>query len=194
MRVTDMHFKKLNISLNISSFAIPKSITALLLGISLSVGGIASEQAIANNFENDLKGDLKNGFTTGLTDELVNDRTCEGTGGILAYAETKDYGLYVCADINNPNQPRHYRSVNKNGTPGVSLTARTYNPNQGNYFEFHNGDYVYMLQLPSTYIKQPVLVVEFPDGDGYEQKITRLLLSRELLQRLALNSGAKLKL
>ncbi len=177
-----MHLKKLNKS-HKSSFNIPKSITVLMLGIFLSIGGITDGRAIANDLKNDLKSDLQ----TGLVDQLGNDQTFEGTGGILAYAETKDYGLYVCADINNPNQPRHYRSMNKNGTPGVSLTARTYNPNQGNYFEFYNGDYVYMLQLPSEQIKQPLLVVEFPDGDGYEQKITRLLLSKELLQHLALN-------
>ena len=116
----------------------------------------------------------------GLTTELKNDKTCDGTGGILAYAETKDYALYVCADAKERSQPRHYRSVNKNGTPGVKLTAKTYNPNQGNYFEFHNGDYVYMLQLPSETIKNPMLIVEFPDGLGYEQKITRFLVSNDL--------------
>ena len=185
MRVIEMLFKKLNIF----SFTIPKPITALLLGISLSMGVIASEQAIASEPRNEPRNNLKSDFQTGLTDELVNDQTCEGTGGILAYAETKDYGLYVCADSQDPQQPRHYRSVNKNGTPGVRLTAKTYNPNQGNYFEFYNGDYVYMLQLPSAYIKQPVLVVEFPDGDGYEQKITRLLLSKEVRSQLSNQSN-----
>ena len=133
-----------------------KSLTTLLLSLSLSVyAGIDDNKAIAEN------------LTTGLTDELINDKTCEGTGGILAYAETKDFGLYVCADIRDISQPRYYRSVNKNGTKGVRVTARTYNPNQGNYFEFHNGDYVYMIQIPSENIKNPVLMVEFPDGSGY---------------------------
>ncbi len=113
----------------------------------------------------------------GSTSELKNDKTCDGTGGILAYAETKDYSLYICSDPKDISQPRYYRSVNKNGTSGVKLTAKTYNPNQGIYFEFYNGDYTYMLQIPSEKIKNPVLVVEFPDGSGYEQKITRFLMN-----------------
>ncbi|MEI6063415.1 MAG: hypothetical protein WCQ26_02370, partial [Pseudanabaena sp. ELA748] len=100
-------------------------------------------------------------------------------------AETKDYALYVCSDRKEISQPRYYRSVNKNGTAGVKLTAKTYNPNQGSYFEFYNGDYVYMLQLPSASIKEPVLVVEFPDGSGYEQKITRFLMNNEVRSPLS---------
>ena len=145
-----------------------KSLTTALLGLSLSVcAGINVNKAIAGE------------LTTGLTDELINDQTCDGTGGILAYAETKDYALYICADAKDISQPRYYRSVNKNGTKGVTVTAKTYNPNQGNYFEFHNGDYVYMIQIPSENIKNPVLMVEFPDGSGYEQKITRFLMNDE---------------
>ncbi len=123
-------------------------------------------------------------FTSGSTQELQNDKTCDGTGGILAYAETKDYKLYVCADLKENTRPRHYRSVNKNGTPGVSVTARTYNPNQGNYFEFFNGEYVYMIQIPSEDIKQPALVVEFPDGDSYEQKLTKFLISNAFTSQI----------
>ncbi len=149
-----------------------KSLIAGLLGLSLSVcTEINRDSAIAEDLE---------GFKTGLTNELANDKSCVGTGGILAYAETKDYLLYVCADPKDIAQPRYYRSVNKNGTKGVKLTARTYNPKQGNYYEFHNGDYVYMLQIPSENIKNPMLVVEFPDGSGYEQKITRFLINSEL--------------
>jgi hypothetical protein len=146
-----------------------KSVATMLIGLSLSIcAEITASRAIAE--------DLK----TGLTNELANDKTCDGTGGILAYAETKDYSLYICADTKDVSQPRYYRSVNKNGTSGVKLTAKTYNPNQGNYFEFHNGDYVYMLQIPSETIKNPVLVVEFPDGSGYEQKILRFLKDSEM--------------
>jgi hypothetical protein len=145
-----------------------KSVATLLVSLSLSVcAEIKGDKAIAENFK------------TGLTNELVNDKTCAGTGGILAYAETKDYALYICADKKDLAQPRYYRSVNKNGSTGVKLTARTYNPNQGNYYEFHNGDYVYMLQIPSENIKNPALVVEFPDGSGYEQKLTRFLMNGE---------------
>ncbi len=145
-----------------------KSLTVIILGIFVSVcAGVNGSKAVAEH------------LTLGLTDELTNDKTCDGTGGILAYAETKDYALYVCSDVKDISQPRYYRSVNKNGTLGVKLTAKTYNSNQGTYFEFHNGDYVYMLQLPSENIKNPVLVVEFPDGSGYEQKITRFLINSE---------------
>ena len=132
-------------------------------------------------------------FISGSTQELQNDKTCDGTGGILAYAETKDYALYVCADIKDNTRPRHYRSVNKNGTPGVSITARTYNPNQGNYFEFFNGDYVYMIQIPSENIKQPALVVEFPDGDSYEQKLTKFLISNAFSNQITNASSMYIK-
>jgi len=145
-----------------------KSLTVAFLGLSLSIfAEVNGGKAVAEN------------LTTGSTNELANDKTCDGTGGILAYAETKDYSLYICADPKNISQPRYYRSVNKNGTTGIKLTAKTYNPNQGNYFEFHSGDYVYMLQIPSETIKNPVLVVEFPDGEGYQQKITRFLINGE---------------
>jgi hypothetical protein len=159
MSLIKFSFKKLSFK---------KLIAVLLLGLTISgLSEINVDEAPAETL-------------TGLTTELTNDKTCDGTGGILAYAETKDYALYVCADAKDRSQPRHYRSVNKNGTPGVKLTAKTYNPNQGNYFEFHNGDYVYMLQLPSATIKNPMLIVEFPDGLGYEQKITRFLVSNDL--------------
>ncbi|OIP76246.1 MAG: hypothetical protein AUK48_06060 [Oscillatoriales cyanobacterium CG2_30_44_21] len=136
--------------------------------------------SLANSVASQVK---QSSLITGLTDELVDDKTCQNTGGILAYAETKDYALYVCADLKDVASPRYYRSVNKNGTSGVSLTAKTYNPDQGNYFEFYNGDYVYLLQIPSKTIQDPVLMVEFPDGSGYEQKINRFLMSNSLLQR-----------
>lgn len=145
-----------------------QSLTSALIGLSLSLGaGVSGGNASSEN------------LTIGSTSELVNDQTCDGTGGILAYAETKDYALYICSDLKDISQPRYYRSVNKNGTPGVKLNARTYNPNQGSYFEFRNGDYVYLLQIPSENIKNPQLVVEFPDGSGYEQKISRFLMNGE---------------
>lgn len=157
-------------------WTVQNSLRNFLLGISLSLctvvsGGKATAETIV----------------TGLTSELTNDQVCEGTGGTIAYAETKDYSLYICADIKDISQPKHYRSVNKNGTPGVKLTAKTYNPNQGTYFEFHNGDYVYMLQFPSETIKNPVLMVEFPDGSGYEQKITRFLRRGEARSPISAN-------
>lgn len=151
---------------------VQRTLSLVLLGMSLSLmaavdGGMASPKSVIKE----------------LTDELKNDKTCEGTGGTLAYAETKDYSLYVCADSKEISQPRHYRSVNKNGTKGVSLTAKTYNPDQGNYLEFYNGDYIYMLQLPSANIKNPALVVEFPDGSGYEQQFVKFLINPVLLNR-----------
>ena len=145
-----------------------KSLIVIVLGLSLSIfAEVNGGKAVAEK------------LTTGSINELANDKTCDGTGGTLAYAETKDYSLYICADYKDISQPRYYRSVNKNGTMGVKVTAKTYNPKQGNYFEFHNGDYVYMLQIPSENIKNPMLVVEFPDGSGYEQKITRFLINGE---------------
>jgi hypothetical protein len=158
MQTINKHFSKFTFQ-----WTSHKSLKTILLAISLSLFAISGGKATAET------------IVTGFTSELTNNKVCEGTGGTLAYAETKDYSLYICADIKDIYQPKHYRSVNKNGTPGVKLTAKTYNPDQGTYFEFHNGDYVYMLQIPSGTIKNPVLMVEFPDGSAYEQKITRFL-------------------
>jgi hypothetical protein len=115
------------------------------------------------------------GIEVGSVSEIEGDVTCRQTGGILVYAETENYLVYICSDENDPTQPRYYRSFNRDGTPGISLEATDYDPRQMRYFEFKNGDYRYLLQLPTGTTPNPMLTVELPDGSYVEEGITRYL-------------------
>ncbi|AFY69336.1 protein of unknown function DUF1176 [Thalassoporum mexicanum PCC 7367] len=102
----------------------------------------------------------------------VKDKTvCDNTGGILAYADTENYEIYICSDRNNPTIPRYYRGISKTGKGGLELEAKGYNPLQQSYYEFVNYDYTYVVQIPSTQFPQPELIVEFPNGDRHVEKI-----------------------
>lgn len=112
--------------------------------------------------------------------EIEGDVTCaRGTGGILVYAETANYLIYICSDANDPTAPRFYRSRNRDGSPGLNLEAVGYNPRQLRYFEFLNNGYTYVLQIPSAQIPNPVLAVEFPNGRRVEERVTRYLTRSE---------------
>lgn len=43
------------------------------------------------------------------------------------------------------------------------------------YFEFKNGGYTYLLQIPTGATPNPVLTVRLPDGSYVEEPITRYL-------------------
>jgi hypothetical protein len=115
------------------------------------------------------------GIEVGSISEIEGDIACRQTGGILVYAETHNYLVYICSDENDPTQPRYYRSFNRDGTPGIALKATDYDPRQMRYFEFKNGDYKYLLQIPTAAISDPALTVELPDGSYVEEPITRYL-------------------
>jgi hypothetical protein len=114
----------------------------------------------------------------GSVSELQGDTTCEGTGGILAYAETENFLIYICSDRNDATQPRYYRSFDRDGTPGIRLEATDYDPRQMRYFEFKNEGYSYLLQMPMGATPNPMLTVIFPDGSAMEEAITRYLTKR----------------
>ena len=114
----------------------------------------------------------------GSVAELQGDTTCEGTGGILVYAETENYLIYICSDRNDPTQPRYYRSFDRDRTPGIRLEATDYDPRQMRYFEFKNEGYSYLLQMPMGATPNPMLTVLFPDGTAIEEAITRYLTKR----------------
>jgi hypothetical protein len=114
----------------------------------------------------------------GSVAELQGDTTCEGTGGILVYAETENYLIYICSDRNDTTQPRYYRSFDRNGTPGIRLEAADYDPRQMRYFEFKNEGYSYLLQMPMGATPNPMLTVVFPDGTAIEEVMTRYLTKR----------------
>jgi hypothetical protein len=111
----------------------------------------------------------------GSLSELKGDTTCQGTGGTLVYAETQNYRVYICGDRNNRLQPRYYRSRDRDGSGGINLEAKTYDPRQMRYFEFKNNGYSYILQMPSGQIPDPELNVELPNGKLVGEKVLRYL-------------------
>lgn len=114
-------------------------------------------------------------INVGYLSELKGDTTCQGTGGIMTYAETKNYRVYICADKNDRSQPRYYRSRDRVGKGGLNLEARSYDPRQLRYFEFRNQGYTYILQMPLAQIPNPNLSVEFPNGRIVEEPVLRYL-------------------
>lgn len=111
----------------------------------------------------------------GSVSEIEGDLACRQTGGILVYAETENYLVYICSDENDLTQPRYYRSFSRDGTPGITLEAADYDPRQMRYFEFRNGNYKYLLQIPTGATPNPALTVELPDGSYVEEQIVRYL-------------------
>lgn len=111
----------------------------------------------------------------GSLSELKGDTTCQGTGGTLVYAETQNYQVYICGDKDDRLQPRYYRSRNRDGSGGINLEAKTYDPRQMRYFEFRNNGYSYILQIPSGQIPDPELNVELPNGKLIGEKVLRYL-------------------
>lgn len=114
-------------------------------------------------------------INVGSLRELKGDQTCRGTGGIMTYAETRNFRVYICADKNDRTQPRYYRSRNRSGQGGLNLEAKDYNPRQMRYFEFRNQGFSYTLQIPTSQIPNPVLSIQFPDGRIIEEPVLRYL-------------------
>lgn len=106
--------------------------------------------------------------------ELKRDSTCNGTGGIMTYAETQNHRIYICADKSDRTQPRYYRSRSRNGSR-LDLEAKNYDPRQMRYFEFKNNGYTYILQMPMAAIPNPNLSVQFPNGRIVEERVLRYL-------------------
>ncbi|MBW4489212.1 MAG: SH3 domain-containing protein [Trichocoleus desertorum ATA4-8-CV12] len=117
----------------------------------------------------------------GNLSEIEGDITCgRGTGGTLAYAETKNYLVYICGTEGDPTAPRFYRSRTRDGSQGLNLEAVNYDPRQMRYFEFTNNGYTYVLQMPMSQIPNPVLAVEFPNGKRVEERVLRYLARIEV--------------
>lgn len=137
-----------------------------------------SETTAAQNFNpaNSSNAPLEVGYLS----ELEGDISCRQTGGILAYAETENYLVYICADADDPSQPRYYRSFDRDGNPGLNLEATDYDPFKGRYFEFTNNEYSYLLQIPTGATPNPRLTVQFPDGEAIEEEVTRYLAKKEV--------------
>lgn len=120
-------------------------------------------------------------FTVGDLSQLQDDATCDGTGGLITYAETENYLVYICADPNDPTQPRYYRSKNRDGSGGLEIEAKDYNPLQGRYLEFNNQGYIYTLQIPTAQIANPDFTVKFPNGREITEKVTKYLAKQSSL-------------
>jgi Protein of unknown function (DUF1176) len=114
----------------------------------------------------------------GSLSQIEGDATCSSTfrtGGLLAYAETASYRIYICADRNDETQPTYYRSFDKKGSGSLTLAAVDYNPQKPGAYEFRNQGYLYTVQIPSAKTPAPVLRVTLPTGKPYEEKILRFL-------------------
>ncbi len=114
-------------------------------------------------------------LVVGSLAEISSDRTCEGTGGTVAYAETRHFRIYICGDRDDPLRARYYRSRNRDGSGGLDLEARDYDPCQGRVCAFQHAGYRYALQIPLAQIARPVLTVTFPNGKRLEEPIQRYL-------------------
>jgi hypothetical protein len=120
-------------------------------------------------------------LSVGNLSEIEGDTTCgRGTGGTLAYAETKSHIVYICSAEDDPMAPRFYRSRMRNGSQGLNLEAVNYDPRQLRYFEFTNNGYTYVLQIPTSQIPNPVLAVEFPNGRRVAEKVLRYLAKTDV--------------
>jgi len=120
-------------------------------------------------------------LAVGNLSEIEGDVTCgRGTGGTLAYAETKSHIVFICGAEGDPTAPRFYRSRTRDGSQGLNLEAVNYDPRQLRYFEFKNNGYTYVLQIPTSQIPNPVLAVEFPNGRRVEERVVRYLARTDL--------------
>jgi hypothetical protein len=112
----------------------------------------------------------------GALSEIKGDKTCDGTGGILVYAETQNFRIYICSDRKDKTQPRYYRSRERYGKGKLDLEAKGYNPQQMRYFQFKNNGYSYLLQKPMSQIPNPELTVLSPNETPLlSEKVTRYL-------------------
>jgi len=120
-------------------------------------------------------------LSVGNLSEIEGDVTCgRGTGGTLAYAETRNHLVYICGAPGDPTTPRFYRSRARDGSQGLNLEAVNYDPRQMRYFEFRNQGYTYILQIPTSQTPDPVLAVELPNGRRVEEKVLRYLAKTDV--------------
>jgi hypothetical protein len=118
--------------------------------------------------------------------ELEGDVTCgRGTGWIHTFLETENFLVYVCGDETNPDQPRFYRSFNREGELGLSLIAEDYDPQQGRYLIFNNGGYEYILDGGNAQTGTALLIVRDPEGTVQLEEPALRYLSRTLTEAAA---------
>ncbi len=118
----------------------PATVLILLTSLSLAIGNLPTHAQANPPSITKPKAMLK----VGALSEIKGDKTCDGTGGIFVYAETKTYRIYICADRKDKTQPRYYRSRERYGKGKLDLEAKGYNPHQMRYFEFKNNGYSYL--------------------------------------------------
>ncbi len=123
-------------------------------------------------------------IATGNIADLQEKDICGNNRVAYAYGETSSYRVYICADASDPNRPRYYISRNKDGSGGLDIEARDYNPQKSDVIEFNNGGYLYALEAPTSQNPEPVMRVTFPNGKLNEE---------QLLRYLANSSGASSK-
>jgi hypothetical protein len=129
-------------------------------------------------------------ITVGDIKEIEGDIICGKTRVIYAYGETSNYRVYICADTHEPNRPRYYISRNKDGSGGLDLEAKNYNPQKDGAIEFNNEGYIYTLESPTTQNPEPVLRVTFPNQKFTEEQLLRYLTRSNKSNSSATNSPA----
>ncbi|MDX2255262.1 MAG: DUF1176 domain-containing protein [Pseudanabaenaceae cyanobacterium bins.39] len=106
----------------------------------------------------------------------LSDQTMCNNGKVnYAYGETANYKVYICADASAPDRPRYYISRNKDGSGGLNIEAKNYNPQKTGAIEFKNDSYLYILESPTTQNPEPALRVIFPNGKASEEQLLQYL-------------------
>jgi hypothetical protein len=110
--------------------------------------------------------------------DLKDQSVCNNGKVNYAYGETANYRVYICADASAPDRPRYYISRNKDGSGGLSIEAKNYNPQKSGAIEFKNDSYLYVLEASTPQKTKPVLRVIFPNGQTSEEPLLQYLSRR----------------
>ncbi|MBD2151617.1 DUF1176 domain-containing protein [Pseudanabaena sp. FACHB-1277] len=116
-------------------------------------------------------------IATGNIADLPDKEICGNNRVAYAYGETSSFLVYICADASTPDIPRYYMSRNKDGSGGLEIEAKDYNPQKSDVIEFNNGGYLYAIEAPTSQNPEPVMRVTFPNGKVNEEQLLKYLAS-----------------
>lgn len=114
-------------------------------------------------------------IATGNIADLPDKDICGSNRVAYAYGETSSYRVYICADASTPDRPRYYISRNKDGSGGLEIEAKDYNPQKSEVIEFNNGGYLYAIEAPTSQNPEPLMRVTFPNGKINEEQLLKYL-------------------
>ena len=114
-------------------------------------------------------------IATGNIADLPEKEICGNNRVAYAYGETSSFHVYICADASTPDRARYYISRNKDGSGGLDIEAKDYNPQKSDVIEFNNGGYLYAIEAPTSQNPEPVMRVTFPNGKINEEQLLKYL-------------------